>query len=58
VSVAGYRIYVNGSVLKTVSAGTLSVTAKAPKGDDSFYVVAFDGSDNASDPSNTVLMTL
>ena len=44
VAVAGYRIFINGSLVKSVSAGTLDATVKAPKGDDSFYVVAYDWS--------------
>jgi chitodextrinase len=58
VAVAGYRIFINGSLVKTVSAGTLDATVKAPKGDDSFYVVAYDGAGNVSAPSATVQLTL
>jgi hypothetical protein len=51
-------VFVNGSLLETVSAATLSFTTKAPKGASSYYVIAFDVAGNVSDPSNTVDITL
>jgi fibronectin type 3 domain-containing protein len=53
VGIASYRLYRNGTLTATVVGGTLSYTdAKAPKGSDSYYVVAVDGGGNTSAPSN------
>jgi hypothetical protein len=52
--IASYRLYRNGALTATVTGGMLSYTdAKAPRGSDSYYVVAVDAAGNAGAPSNT-----
>jgi chitodextrinase len=57
VGVAGYRIYRNGVLVYTNSPGTRGYTDKlAPKGTDSYRVVAFDAAGNTA-ASNSVGLT-
>lgn len=57
VGVAGYRLYLNGSLMTTVSGATLTFTTKARRGVSTYYVVAFDAAGNASGPSNSASVT-
>jgi hypothetical protein len=59
VGVAGYRVFRNGATLATVSGTTLSFNdSKAPKGTDSYYVVAVDAAGNASVASNSATVSI
>jgi hypothetical protein len=55
IGVADYDIYRDGALVATVSGGMLSFTdTKAPKGTNTYYVVARDAAGNTSAPSNAV----
>jgi fibronectin type 3 domain-containing protein len=58
VGVAGYQVYLNGSPVATLVGNTLNFTTKAPKGTDSYYVVAFDLAGNVSANSSTAIVSV
>lgn len=55
--IAGYDIYVNGTLYTTVSSTTATVNGLAPLTTYTFYVIAKDLAGNASPQSNTVTAT-
>jgi chitodextrinase len=56
VALAGYKVYRNGTLRATVSAGTLTYADRPPKGSVSYYVVAYDTSNLVGPASNTVTL--
>jgi chitodextrinase len=52
--VGGYRVYRNGALLVSLAGGTLTYTDRPAKGLTSYYVMAYDTSNNAGPASNTV----
>jgi acid phosphatase type 7 len=57
VGVGGYRIYRDGTQIGSTTGTVYSDTTAVPNSTYSYYVVAFDTSNNTSQPSNTVSVT-
>lgn len=56
--ISGYRIYRNGSLLFNNYALSFIDNNVKPGGNYTYYVVAYDASNNVSDPSNNVAVTI
>jgi chitodextrinase len=54
VQVRGYMVYRNNALLVTLAGATLTYTDRPPKGTISYYVVAYDTSNNLGPASNVV----